>query len=171
MRRRLFHTDRQVLGGIEYRMLAVGKSFTVKDRTEGVSDDDSAYYLVINEGERNAWIIVTSADATGRAYVNVYFDFTVSDNGTQLPIVKHNMLLADVTATSLKVYASPTVTSTGDPVLKDLITGAGGKKSVGSEANIGMGALIPPGSKLLVEIINKSGATGDVAFEINWWEE
>jgi len=169
--RRLFHSDAQVLGDIEYRMLVLGKSFTVKDRYEGVSDGSSVYYVIANEGSKNGWIINVDVTASGKSYINIYFFPELSDKGTLLPIVKHNMLLATYEETSVKVYRDPTITSTGTLGLKDMISGGIGKRAMGSMQNIGFSSLMPPGTVLLIEVVNESGATADVVFEVNWWEE
>ena len=149
-----------------------GRAFAVSHIFEDVASGASTYIMLENPSGSgvDAYIVAVTVSSLGQAYVRVYREFTVVSQGAAK--TPQNLNLGSGNASGLNVYVGGSYDVAGaEPSHESVVPGGGWPRIFGQVAEVGEALLMPPGTSILVEHVNKAGTSVDMSSRIIWWED
>jgi len=152
--------------------LVGGYAYIASHRFEDVSSGSSVQVALVNEDTgRNVNIVTLDVVSTGRLRVDLYHGGEIITNGSLFNVFSLNTTTN--VESILKIYHSGSYDLSGaDLIAQDIVPGGGKRNTVGSEITIGRSIKFSDvGTPLILDIVNKSTASEDIAVKVVWWEE
>jgi len=149
----------------------IGFGFSASDRLNGVVDGGTLHILLENPANsgRTIYVVTIECTSTGQADVDVYDGGTIT-GGTA--IVPRNLDLGSNNQSVAVVTGGGTYNVTGlTPAKKGVVPGGTSVRIVGGSAEVGESIRMPPGTKVLVVMTNRSGVAANMAIGFLWWEQ
>jgi hypothetical protein len=143
-----------------------GRFFSYSDYID-LPNTGSSTFLFSNESstKESHLNFITNFEVEGE--IVFYHNPTVSANGVETSQV-FNRRLGGSTVRETKIYANPTVTSSGSLLLRKRV---GSGKAEGGNSRSDEELIVPAGDSLLVIVYNRAtGANNLFDFEANWYE-
>lgn len=149
---------------------AEDRAFFVSRLWEHVSSGATADLCIENppNSDKTIHIMVAKMSTTDQAWVRYIIDPTLSD-GTEITPVPFKV---GSSATSVaRVITDVSSYTGGTEVGAEVIPGGSGNKAVGGSDEGLVAFVIPPGHRVLFEVVNKSSNANQISMRIDWWEE
>jgi len=147
-----------------------GEAFSASHRFESVAADGYVYFYGHNPTNSNVtvYVIAIEVTSTGKAFVDLFRNPTVSAAGTDVTITNLNFGSSNVSKCTVQHGGSYTV---GASAHQTVIPGGSKNFAIGGLAEVGERVIVPVNNSLLVRAQNKSTAAEHMSIRFIWWEE
>lgn len=146
--------------------LLEGKSYVAGYIARNVSNNGTTRIL-LKSGAKSLGFSYTIS-ANGTMEYGVYKNPTVTANGAPI-VVDGSKNMVTVVPKTLNLFSSPTATL-GSLFVPRIIFSPSTSAKGGVSTQYSQTLIMPPNSNIIIEASNKSSASMDIAFEVNWIE-
>lgn len=150
-----------------------GNIFTAADRVSELSTNEQTSFLFHNHSDTvTAYINSISINTTGKALVDIYDSFTITDQGDTL--YPKNLYLGSELKSNMELHKNASLDQ-GDTYteLLETVVPSGStspNRSIGGGLNTRV-FVVPPGENFIVVLENNSTASADYAINVMWTEK